>query len=89
MSINFDTHASAQIIFVGRDGRLKVKDYTEVHGAGTVNVTVVGNDGSNLLSLNLSAEKARELHAALGALIAPSPVTAQTWADLQVVLVIS
>jgi len=52
-------------------------------------VTVVGNDGSNLLSLNLSAEKARELHAALGALIAPSPVTAQTWADLQVVLVIS
>ena len=80
MSINFDTHASSQIIFVSRDERLKVKDYTAVHGAGTVNVTVVDGDGLNLLSLNLTAEKAQELHAALGALVD----TAQTWADLQV-----
>jgi len=72
-----------QIIFVGKTGKLKVRDYSSVHGAVLVNVTVVNGDGRNLLSLNLTAEKAQELHAALGALIAPSPVKPQTWADLQ------
>ena len=91
MSINFGTHIGSQIVFVGTDGKLKVRDYSSVHGDGTVNVTVVANDGSNLLSLNLSADKAQELYKALGALFAPPtitdriahtfPVTPPQWAE--------
>jgi len=70
-----------QIIFVGKTGKLKVRDYSSVHGAVLVNVTVVNGDGRNLLSLNLSADKAKELQSALGALLGTIP---PSWADLQV-----
>ena len=66
---------------MGKTGKLKVRDYSSVHGQGTVNVTVADDKAHNLLSLNLTAEKAQELHAALAALIIKVPVS---WADLQV-----
>ena len=75
------THASSPIVFVGRDGTLKVRDYSSVHGPGVVNVTIYGLAGSHVLSLNLSAGKAKELQCALGVLLGTIP---PSWADAQV-----
>lgn len=64
----FHTFVAEPAVFAGDDAAIHVT-VRLIHGPGTVNVAVIPRGGPSVLSLNLSAGKARELRDGLSLIL--------------------
>ena len=64
----FKTFVAEPAVFAGEDATVRVTERF-VHGPGTVNVGIGVRKGSSVLSLNLTAGKARELRDGLNLIL--------------------